>query len=762
MAEGSLDFKKLIEDIKREDDSTETEVIEELEITKEDFDNCLKKNVDVNSEMYNTIKEKLGFITSELEKYIIKNKESNAWYIQDISENNKPHKIELLNKYLYENISKENIKNYRFEKNKIKYKSALEYKMNLLKNLRVLTRKPVITFNGKTSSGKSTLINTIIADDLLPYSKKPETSALIKILHSENKPKFLNENDVAVFQKKFNPNKPNLQEAIIDPMLLHDEGYFKENCIEVGNKNLISSYGSNDGDKYENDKNIFTTIVVYHNASILKLAELWDIPGSHSSSDKNTKDSIIAETVRQDADIRLYLSYSGSFLSDEQKEIMNEVENLNVRIHDNPLSNLFIIATKAGSIDPGEDFNIVINNRIDELWRYSGEQFIDEISKNINDEFTKEKIINRVFKFERDGQRINRNLKKELMNSLEQLADKRYEKIEKELTSFNASIKTYVGKINDSLSNEQSLEENARKEYEEFIDNKDPAIKEYRKLLDSISTIAQKLQIKTKEEIQSAYQSEVNEKFILSEIDRKDLKDKKKEKSEFISAYINDVQIKLENVIKKNLETFSKETNEKINEIDTVKLNYRGDFDYKSNAVVGLASLASVGAFSWYFSTLGNLGGYIFVTRSLGQLASVGIKLGSTANILRGVSVLGGPLTIAANLAILGGQLGVTIYKKGKWKQLLANKVIKTLKKPNKETKLNLLNYYVKKSDDIWADTKNSLDIKAFIYQLDKEEDDLRKVWEKYKNSISINIELNEEIELLNSLEFNKEFKILN
>src|SRR5699024_9781099 len=119
-----------------------------------------------NSEMYNTIKEKLGFITSELEKYIIKNKESNAWYIQDISENNKPHKIELLNKYLYENISKENIKNYRFEKNKIKYKSALEYKMNLLKNLRVLTRKPVITFNGKTSSGKSTLINTIIADDL--------------------------------------------------------------------------------------------------------------------------------------------------------------------------------------------------------------------------------------------------------------------------------------------------------------------------------------------------------------------------------------------------------------------------------------------------------------------------------------------------------------------------------------------------------------------------------------------------------------------
>src|SRR5699024_5735680 len=122
---------------------------------------------------------------------------SNAWYIQDISENNKPHKIELLNKYLYENISKENIKNYRFEKNKIKYKSALEYKMNLLKNLRVLTRKPVITFNGKTSSGKSTLINTIIADDLLPYSKKPETSALIKILHSENKPKFLNENDVA-------------------------------------------------------------------------------------------------------------------------------------------------------------------------------------------------------------------------------------------------------------------------------------------------------------------------------------------------------------------------------------------------------------------------------------------------------------------------------------------------------------------------------------------------------------------------------------
>ena len=69
-----------------------------------------------------------------------------------ICENNKPHKIGLLNKYLYENISKENIKNYRFQ-DKIKYKSALEYKMNLLKNLRVLTRKPVYTLMAKQVQG---------------------------------------------------------------------------------------------------------------------------------------------------------------------------------------------------------------------------------------------------------------------------------------------------------------------------------------------------------------------------------------------------------------------------------------------------------------------------------------------------------------------------------------------------------------------------------------------------------------------------------
>ncbi|RIL46764.1 hypothetical protein BUY93_12930 [Mammaliicoccus fleurettii] len=752
----TLNVQLLIEDIKKNDKLNEEEILNELSITKNELNDWLNLDVEINGEIYQKIKKTFDYSTSDLREFVKENEILEPWYsnVNLIQDNTNIDDIFKINKNLYDNIQKEDYSYYENSTNP-KYNDFVQNKILTLKNLRINTRKPIISFNGKTSSGKSTLINTILGEELLSHSKQPETSALIKIIHSKHKPSYFKENYVGVFQKKFNPNTKILSKAVVDPMLLHDKKYIDIYNGKIGSSNLIVDYGAHRGKYSMKNENTFTTIVVYHDAPILEIAELWDVPGSHSTSERNSMDDIIAETVRQDADIRFYLSDSNGFLSDDQPQLKHEIQASKIIDENNPLFNLFVIATKANSIKTDEDFNEVIFNRINELWNYSGENFEKEISENYNKDITKTLIVDRVFFFEKESKRKNRLLQKQLIESLELYYKKRKETLlsnfEKDTKIFNKMIDTEIINLKREVSS-NDIEADARKEYEQFLKHKDETINDYKELVTSIETAAKKYKEDTSKQLKEVYKNKVNIDYILSEIERKNLKDNKKDKSNFMAGFTNDLQADFENIIKNQLDDFSKETNSKIDEIESKQVILKNSFDYKANALAGLASIASIGAFSWYFSTLGNLGGYIFVSKTIGQLASLGIKVGRTANIVRGVSALGGPVTIAANIAIFGAQAAVTVYKKSTWKSSLSKNIIKQLEKSNNDT--NYLNYIINESDKLWDETIDSTNIEIFIKQIEEEEEKLKTKMKLREQSTEIINILKKEMNDLAEIKF--------
>ncbi|MDN8760039.1 hypothetical protein Q0M59_16855, partial [Staphylococcus aureus] len=89
-------------------------------------------------------------------------------------------------------------------------------------------------------------------------------------------------------------------------------------------------------------------------------------------------------------------------------------------------------------------------------------------------------------------------------------------------------------------------------------------------------------------------------------IDMKDFGKKKRDQERFVQWFQNEIESQINDVINKHSQTFSEMINKKLNYIAEQELNKVnvGGFNFVANFVGGLSSLATVGAFSVYFSSL--------------------------------------------------------------------------------------------------------------------------------------------------------------
>src|SRR5690606_33432485 len=104
------------------------------------------------------------------------------------------------------------------------------------------------------------------------------------------------------------------------------------------------------------------------------------------------------------------------------------------------------------------------------------------------------------------------------------------------------------------------------------------------------------------------------------------------------------------------------------------------------------------GGLTFYMSTLGNLGGYILVTKAVGVLSAMGISVGGGAAAVTAISAIGGPVTLVIGLAITGAIITYSISGVG-WKKSLAKATNKQFEKANAVSK------YEEVLSEYWKET---------------------------------------------------------
>ena len=255
-----------------------------------------------------------------------------------------PKKLKFENKwYELQNIKKsivENIKNFDLNEN-IEYS---EYKNKLVKfrkNIEKVIRKPRVVLSGKSNSGKSTMINSLIGYDKMPIDWTPTTSIVVYIKDISDRPNYIEE-ELWIFKKE--------KEEEWDDTRLYDEKYCRKWKIAGGSAELLKQYGTRKGNEYNQE---IGSAVLFVDSPILKNCDILDVPGLVAGIESDNK---AADKSKAKADILIYLSQASSFIQPEDENFLKDaIDTLQplIKIKGTGLtsmSNLFIVATHADNI----------------------------------------------------------------------------------------------------------------------------------------------------------------------------------------------------------------------------------------------------------------------------------------------------------------------------------------------------------------------------------------------------------------------------
>lgn len=225
----------------------------------------------------------------------------------------------------------------------------IEINLKQLKNLAKVTyRKPLAVVAGKMGSGKSTLINSLLAGEYLPVGQNGKTKFPIFIKHINDRPEKLNEEVYILDCKDSHALGVNFD-------LLNDDKYIADVSIASGEISLLNTYFKN-----ENEEIKSLVAIVYLNAVFLDYCDLVDIPGFNNISDINP--SIL--NILKDIDVLVYCSFCKEFIDANDTDFLNEFMCNTVCYERKdinpikPLSNIFIVATKVQSVNISNEVDI--------------------------------------------------------------------------------------------------------------------------------------------------------------------------------------------------------------------------------------------------------------------------------------------------------------------------------------------------------------------------------------------------------------------
>lgn len=581
-------------------------------------------------------------------------------------------------------------------------------------NARLFGRKPVICALGHSDVGKSTFLNYLIGEMVLPAGYSPKTTVPTYIMHASMRPAiFEDKADTAiVFGRSKNDSKDRFdhKKYLADK----DGSYIKEYALRIGTfESILSEFGTRDGAYFENDTWLIDEILVFVDSDILKTFTLIDTPGFGTGE---ASDDIGLMMDSNDFDFVFYLSTADAFMRGSETSVLMQM--IRTRVARNEFDTLYILATHSGSIgDPDKvNENVIIpgcKRLIKEMSNKEKEEL--KLSDSDNDISA---LLNRCMGFDHSMEFYCSQLNKKLEQEIPEKINKRMEKTYDDLKD---ACKAYCDEYK-GLREKLREEERSTKSNEEKEERKKAAKEAIKRSQKELGTYLTELQasIDRREQycinkIHDAYRRIMNEDYIVDAIEKKEYKNKKADIESLSNYLTNELNSAMSSEIGAQSKCFADEVQNMLSEYkhrlaqdpESKKLSFDFvGFDFERAFASGLAGLATYGALAiWATIVAGgsNLGAYILVAKVVSVLSAFGISVGGTAAAASFIASIGGPVTIGVALAVIIA-IGVYGIFSGTWKNRVAKRLIKEYEKKCVEKK------YIDEINSYWSDTRTALD----------------------------------------------------
>lgn len=562
--------------------------------------------------------------------------------------------------------------------------------------------KPTISIVGRSDTGKSTLINSLIGMEKMPTSWTPTTSIAVYIKHIKDRPEFIKD-DAWVFADNMD------SEVLWDAKRLYDESYCKKWKIAQGQIDILRSFGTRQGEMFKKNAG---SAIVFLDAPILQDCDIVDLPGF--GTEKESDDTITFKAAQR-TDVLIYLSQANGFMRIEDITYLKEnIRNLPVweergKNDLKPLSNLFVVASQAHNVCNGNITQLtnILQKGYENFCKTLAPEYWDkrkEISRYNTGNYYSKALAQRFYTYTTDIPLLCTSFNQDLKKILEKLP----EIIDARTREF---IQEYVKVKKPNLEKEIKQYEEISLEREKYVDllkeiekSELDRMQENDNQKNKIHELINTLSMESTNQFSQYFSKIINTDSLTKMIKDKKIKNKKEEVECFASQLQDIIQARCEAILTDKAEILSKETKKYVEKYtDRINAAFDGasvevDFDAGYAFASALAKIGIIGGLGAYI-----VGEAAFIFGSMAFIAGLG------GDIAFGAAVFG-PIGFAIGL-LISASLGIAKLFGGGWEKSVAKKLVKAYdeNKVGEKFRKGITDYW-KKTEDAFDQAAQKLD----------------------------------------------------